>query len=88
MDTTSPGVMTSCTAFQWYWVSWRNGIVAIGSGEQVGANVLNVYNDPVTSTTGTITNLGVSTTSNVTGTWIFPGCYYGPGTLELVTIGN
>ena len=71
-----PGGISSCNSYQWYWVSWSAGTIALGQGEMIGANMSIAYSDPETNTTDQLAYFGISTTATVTGNWIFSGCYY------------
>jgi len=70
----TPALTLSCTVKSWFWASWKNGSITVGSGNSPGYNAVLVYYDtsPIQ-----INYMGVSTYSgNGTSNWTIPGEFY------------
>lgn len=78
----SNGHTMNASVYQWYWASWSAGTVALGRGTLINLNIILLFTDSTTTTTGQITNLGYSSRPpSANSYWIFNGCYpyYPPG---------
>ena len=64
--------------------SWQGGIIMAGSGQQVGENVLIVYND--SPSPHIVNSLGVGSSSSASSEWIVPGYYYPPRQLLVLIL--
>ena len=72
----------TCSAKKWFWVSWVNGLIQLGRGNQTGYDKLLVFND---SNPTTINYMGVSAlsgTGKITN-WTIPGEFYTKGYIQL-----
>ena len=70
----TPGLTISCSVKSWYWISWINGSITVGSGNRPGYNSYLVFYDifPIQ-----INYMGMSTFSGTgTSNWTIPGEFY------------
>jgi len=75
---TSSGGAVSPLFYQWFWLSWNNGTVSAGKGDQVGNNTYIVFRDSTATLTDIVAHIGISTSPNSPSWWLFSGCYYSP----------
>ena len=78
--------LLSCTAYQWFWVTWEGGQLMVGLGNVTLANAIMVYNDPKPFSIDSVAVSSYSGSSTVTY-WTFPGYLYTKGNaIELILI--
>jgi hypothetical protein len=58
----------SCTEFNYFWISWANGMIKMGKGLISGEDTFIEYDDP---NPYTVRYMGVSTGWCATGEWRF-----------------
>ena len=67
----------NCSIWNWYWISWKDGCITVGNGNQVGLNVLIFFDDSLTPITVRSMNVGVYPYgSSSTVLWTVPAMYY------------
>jgi len=67
-----PATLNS-TEFRQFWISWKDGIVAYGNGNDPGLKVVGVYHDP---TPITVNYMSIASYTGVVADWIIPGHLY------------
>jgi len=67
--------LVSDSELRWFWISWQNGVVSYGRGNQSGINSIGWYNDPQPTAVDFIM---IKSYDNRYGFWIIPAYYY-PG---------
>lgn len=62
-----------CYVPTWFWISWRDGLIALGNGSTVGNYSFMIFEDynPIA-----VNYAAVSSTSNNTVVWFVPGQFY------------
>jgi len=78
--TSTANCKLSCSVQKAFWINWKNGVLTLGLGNQIGVGKIIIYLDtsPIS-----IKYLGVSTYSGSgTSYWTIPAAIYEPGNLS------
>jgi len=71
--------LVSADQLRWFWISWHDGNVSYGRGNQRYRNVIGHYNDSDHDPFSVDTML-ISSYGDTSGSWVIPSIYYITGT--------